>query len=47
MKELTPEMLEEVTGRIVDAIHPEKIVLFRSEERRVGKEFRYTWSAFH
>lgn len=30
MKELTPEMLEEVTGRIVDAIHPEKIVLFGS-----------------
>lgn len=30
MKELTPEMLKEVTGRIVDAIHPEKIVLFGS-----------------
>jgi len=30
MKELSVEMLEEVTCRIVDAIHPQKIVLFGS-----------------
>lgn len=30
MKEISPEMLEEVTGRIIGAIHPEKIVLFGS-----------------
>jgi predicted nucleotidyltransferase len=30
MKEISPAMLEEVTGRIVDAVHPEKIVLFGS-----------------
>lgn len=30
MKEISPELLEEVTGRIVGAVHPEKIVLFGS-----------------
>jgi predicted nucleotidyltransferase len=30
MKEINPEMLEEVTSRIVGAVHPEKIVLFGS-----------------
>ncbi len=30
MKEITAELLEEVTGRIVAAIHPQKIVLFGS-----------------
>jgi len=30
MKQISPKILEEVTKRIVDAIHPEKIVLFGS-----------------
>jgi predicted nucleotidyltransferase len=30
MKEINSEMLEEVTSRIVGAVHPEKIVLFGS-----------------
>ncbi len=30
MKEISPELLQEVTGRIIDAVHPEKIVLFGS-----------------
>lgn len=30
MREIKPELLEEVTGRIIDAVHPEKIVLFGS-----------------
>ena len=30
MKELSLEKLEDVTSRIIDAVHPEKIVLFGS-----------------
>ena len=30
MKEISPELLQEVTGRIIDAVDPEKIVLFGS-----------------
>ena len=30
MKEISPELLEEIRRRIVDSIHPEKIVLFGS-----------------
>jgi uncharacterized protein len=30
VKEISPELLEEVTGRIIGAVHPEKIFLFGS-----------------
>ena len=36
-----------VAGRLSDRIGRKKILLARSEERRVGKECRSRWSPYH
>ena len=41
------DALQEKKAEVIDIAAPAPSVLFRSEERRVGKECRSRWSPYH
>jgi len=43
----SPELIDEIIQLATEGLMPDLTLLFRSEERRVGKECRSRWSPYH